>query len=122
MERLKLIVDGDEKKIEYTDKISKGIFKVTDNKAVKRNCETLIISVDQPLNELELKQKVSKIGRAGILTIRVMNEWIQYIIMDYTDPSDFEFLLRDVPKQSHEALQMAYTMTKISTLDDLNKL
>ena len=122
MEKLNFVVDGVEKKLEYDERFSKGIFIVTENKAVKRNCETLAITVDAPTSDLELKEKISKIGRAGFLTIRIMNEWIQYIIMDYTDQSDFESLLRDMPRQNHEALRMAYRLAKITTLADLERM
>lgn len=102
MEKLK-IVDGNVlKKVEYTDKYAKGIFRVTDTKMVKKNCEILNINITGSGDPLKLIQKVSKIGKVGILTIGIDKDLYQFILKDYAERSDIEDLKNDLPNQSRK--------------------
>ena len=120
MDKLKATVDGIEKKIEYSEKFSKGILLVSDNKAVKRNCEVLKIDIGTATSELELLQKVTKLDKLAILTTRLLNQSFQYIIMQYAEREDFLDLLKQIPRQSQEALNTAYNLTKMKTAHDLD--
>jgi len=122
MEKLKISIDGIEKKIEYTERFSKGIFTVMETKAVKRNCELLKIDVGTPGSDLQLLQKITKLDKVALLTMRLSNDYFQYIIMSYTERDDFNRFLTEVPPEIHESLKTVYNLTKMNTLEDLDFL
>lgn len=121
MEKLKIVDDGQLKKIEVTDKYAKGIFRVI-GKAVKKNCEVLNIELSGKNIPLELIQKVTKIGDVGILSIKYENDYIQYIFKKYAEREDVEELIAELPDESKEAMRHAYNLTKMNTLEDLSFL
>jgi len=119
MEKLKVTDGGVIKKIEYTEKYANGIYLVMDNKPVKRNCEILNIDLGENINELELKQKVTKLEKTGILTTRLMGRHFQYIFKDYADKTYVEDLIHKSAPESKEAMRTAYNLTKMDTLGDI---
>ncbi|HLP56588.1 MAG TPA: hypothetical protein VK151_16235 [Fluviicola sp.] len=121
MEKLKIVDDGQLKKIEVTDKYAKGIFRVV-GKAVKKNCEILKIDLSGNNDPLELIQRVTKIGDVGILSIKIENEYYQYILKEYADKADIEELIAEFPNESKDALRQAYNLTKMNTLQDFSFL
>ena len=122
MGKQKVIDSGVVKKIEYTDKYVDGIFLVTENKQVKRNCKILNIDLGDNVDPNELKQRVTKLEKTGLLTTRVLNQHFQYIIKDYADKDAVNRLINDCPPQSREALTTAYNLTKMDNLEDLEFL
>ena len=122
MEKLKVIDNGVVKKIEYTEKYATGIFLVLDNKKVKNNCKILNIDLGENISENEIKQRVTKLEKTGLLTIRIDNQHFQYIFKDYADKFDVDHLVLELPQASREALTTAYNLTKINNLDQLDLL
>jgi hypothetical protein len=122
MEKLKLIVNGMEIKVFFNERYSKGIFLVNDNEDVKRNCKLLNIVLQGSDNDAEVKQMVTKLDKCSLVTMNVAHVWMQFIILAYTEKNDFESLLNDSPKRSHEALLKAYNLNKMNNLNDLEML
>lgn len=122
MEKLKITENGLIKKISFTEKFATGIFLVTDNKLVKQNCKILTIDLGENTNPLELRQKVTKIEKTGILTIRIMDQYFQYIFKDYAAKSDVDRLIQDVAPQSREALKAAYELAGLNNLDQTGNI
>lgn len=120
MEELKISENGVEIKIEYTEKYADGIFISMDNEHVKQNCKILNIELGDNTNPNEMKQKVTKIGNTGILTIRILNEHFQYIVHDYAEKEDVVNLIRETLPESKEPLATAYNLSKINTLEDFD--
>lgn len=121
MDKLKIIDNGQLKKIEIASKYAKGIF-LADGKSAKRNCEILNINLDETDNPLLLVQKVTKIGDVGIVSIKLQNEYYQYIFKSYAEREDVESLIHETPQQSKEALRDAYNLTKMNTMQDFSFL
>lgn len=121
MEKLKVIDNGQLKKIEYSSKYAKGIFLVN-GKAVKRNCEILNINFRGEDDPLTLFQEVTKIGDMGIVSVKLKNEYYQYIFKSYAERDDVEQLINEIPPESKESLRAAYNFTKMNNMNDLSFL
>jgi hypothetical protein len=113
MEKLRIIDNGIEKFIDYTEKVAKGIFMVSENKFVQKNCQILNIELGENTHPNELKQKVTKLDKTGIMTTRVLNQHFMYIFKDYADPLDVDAFINEFPEHGREALKMAYASCKI---------
>ncbi len=122
MPKLKVADKGILIPVEYDEKYAKGIFLVTNNKAVKRNCNILNIDLGEYVNPLELTQRLTKLEKTVILTTRILNEHFQYIFQHYAEKADFDLLLEDTHPKSREALTAAFNFTKINTLGDIERL
>jgi hypothetical protein len=123
MEKVRVVDSGIEKFLSYTEKYAHGIFIVIgDNKLVKRNCELLNIELGENVNPLEMKQRVTKLEKTGILTTRLMDQHFQYIIKDYASKGDVEELISGMPDPAKEALRAAYNLTKMNNMEDINFL
>jgi hypothetical protein len=122
MEKLKIVLNGKEVKIFFNERYSKGIFIVNENDDVKKNCKILNIVLQGTFEDNELRQMVTKLDKCSLVTMNAVNEWVQYIILEYTDKKDFESLLSDAPKRLHEVLLKAYNLNKMSTLNDFEML
>lgn len=120
MEKLKVIDNGQLKKIEYLSKYAKGIFLV-DGKTVKRNCEILNINFSGD-GDSQVLQQVTKIGDIGIVSVKFNNEYFQYIIKSYAEREDVEQLINETPQGSKEALRDAYNLSKMDTMQDFSFL
>lgn len=122
MEKLVITSKEGKWKIDYSERFAKGIYMVFDKKLVKKNCSILKIQLDEPLNDLEMVQKVTVFGKTGIVSIRIDNDFHQYILMPSTEREDFVNFLSSIPDQSHEALRGAFNMRNIENLKDLSFL
>jgi hypothetical protein len=120
MTKLKVNDNGIIKKVDYTSKFSDGIFIVAENKIAKKNCEILNIKIEGEENQLA--QEVTKLGKTAILTTKVLSQYFQYIIKDYTKWDDFQDLLSQAPGQSREALSQTYNLTKMDDMKDFDLL
>jgi hypothetical protein len=111
--------DGmNDKDIIYTEKLADGIYKVTDNDAILKNCQALRITLDKPISANEFIRKVTKLDDAGVLTMGVVSSYVQFIFTNETKPSDFALLLKVSPSENQAALNSAYNATKRLMLDD----
>lgn len=108
-----MVIDGIEKKVEYSDKVAKGIYMVSDNNQVIQNCKILKIELGDNIDPNEIKQRVTKIENAGLLTTRILNEHFQYIFKDYADKNDVDQFIKDFPDTIQVALREAYNLSKI---------
>jgi hypothetical protein len=122
MEKLKVQVGGITKQLVYTERHSKGIFLVAENKAVKINCRAFDIVLDEAEEEHQIVQKITKLDKVGILTVRAFGEFIQFVILDYVDLEDLNRLISEVPRESKEALRTTYNLTKVNNLEKLDLL
>ena len=113
MEKLKIKVDGDERSIEFTEKRAKGLYLVSDSKAVINNCKTLTIDLGPKSHELEERRKVTKLGNVGILTTELLDTYFQYFIFQSVNENDFNDLLDLFPPESKDALKLAFTYAKL---------
>jgi len=113
MKKLNIKIDGAEKVIQVTEEYSRGIYFVTKNTAVTNNCKTLAINLNPKNSDLELQQMVTKLGNMGVLTIGVLDKYLQYFIFKDVDKDDFRDLLADFPAESKEALQLAYAYSQL---------
>lgn len=122
MEKLTIKIDGVDKKIGFTDRLTKGIFQAIDNNMVKKNCEVLSIDLKPTDNELEQVIRVSKLGKVGIVSSVLLNHYFQYIIMASAERADLEDLLKELPQNLHEPLRHAFNLRQMDTLNDLDFL
>ena len=120
MTKLKVKDNGVIKKIDYTSKFSNGILLADESKVVRKNCKVLNIELQGEENEL--KQQVTKLGKTAILTVQVLDQYFQYIIIDYAKWDDFKDLLDQVPEQSKEALNQTYNLAKMKDMKDFDLL
>lgn len=120
MVKLKVIDNQVVKKIDFNEKYSEGIFLVTENKDVKKNCKMLNIDLGDSTDPNELKQRVTKLVKTGILTTRILNVHFQYIIKDYASITDFDKLIQDVHPSSRDALTKAYNLAKINDFEQFS--
>ena len=118
MNRLKVDDGMNDKDIAYTDKLCKGIYRVTDNSDVIKNCEVLRIKVETPKSDREVVEVVSKMGDAGILTMRGISDYVQIIFTREAEQSDFDSLLKEIPHRGHDVYRRAYHASKRLMLDD----
>ena len=120
MTKLKVNDNGVIKKIDYTSKFSNGIFLADESKVAKKNCK--ILNIDLQGEENELKQQVTKLGKTAILSVQVLDQYFQYIIIDYAKWDDFKDLLDQVPEQSKEALNQTYNLAKMNDIKGFDLL
>ena len=104
----------------YNDELAKGIYRVSDNNAVKRNCDALRIDVEKPIKGNHIATKVSKIDDFGILTQCGIEDAIQFIFSRSATQKDVDELIKEMPKEAHGLLMQAYQMSKPLMLDDLD--
>ena len=117
------VVDGvAEKHLTYTEKFAHGIFLVQDNKVALNNCKIVNIKIEGEHASNELVQRVTKLHKTGIFTIRHGKECAQYIFKDYANPADVEDLITGHEPQAQHAIRTAYNVTKTDTLEGLESL
>ena len=122
MEKLEIIIDGQRKKLEYVEKFAKGIYLVGDDKAAKKNCQTLKITFEPPPGDNFVQNKVTKIGNFAVVTMKVDTSYMQYIFFASSEPADFKSFLEQVPTQSHLVLTEAFNLSRANDLGSLDLL
>lgn len=122
--KVRVIDDQVEKKLDYTEKFAHGIFLVQDSKLALNNCKIVNIKIEGEHAPNELVQRVTKLSKTGIFTVRHEKECVQYIFKDYADKTDVERLISDyeLSPQAQYAVRTAYNITKADTMEGLESL
>lgn len=123
MEKLKFTNDGRELILE-AERFAKGIYTVDDDKAVRRNIEKLSIKFDDSQGDEVLQNRLTKIGKWSLLTLKAVNSYMQFIFMPSAETGDLERLLDGRDAANRQLLPTAYNLSKLdgSNLDVLSDL
>ncbi len=103
-----LLIPSIGKEIKYEEWVAKGIYLVSDAKVVKNNCKILNITIEEPA-PLEVFRKVTHFTDYGIATIRLANDYYQYIISKKASEEDVNNMLKDAPELLKEVVLNAHS-------------
>lgn len=106
------VLDGETiKDIEYDTFISSGIFMVSETYIAKNNCKLLNITIGNNATEIH---KITKLHKAGILTVQLLNEQIQYIFTDSANKIEVSNFINEFEDENlRRALKAAFDCSKI---------
>jgi len=109
MPTLKLNIDGKTTNLEYSDKMAKGIYVVSDSKLVLENCRTFKIEFKQ-----EMEQRITRIQNFVMLSMRFPDSYLQCIIFNSADEDTVGDYIAGMPSPLKEQVEMAYRLLNMN--------
>jgi len=97
MPTLQTTIGGQPKGIEFTSKITKGIYHVDENQKVAANCKTLDITTGKGTDTM-IEHKVSKFNTLTVITLSGVGLQKQYLVFSSASYNDIDQYMNHLPK------------------------